>query len=227
MKLLGAPLSPFVRKTRVVAAEKGIDYDYDPKPSPLGWPEGYERINPLMRIPALLPDGDNEAFAINDSSAICGFFEKLQPEPALYPQDPVAYGRALWIEEVADTELANRIGMGVFRPMMFNIFAGKEPDVETAHQGFEKLAESLLPYLDSQLGDRAFFAGEAFSIADIAVTAQLLNLNMAGFAVPAARFAALRAHYDRCLERPSIADFIGQDAAFLAKAGFTVPRQID
>jgi glutathione S-transferase len=100
MKLLGSPLSPFVRKARIVAAEKNLDYDYDPRPSPLGWPEGFEKINPLKRIPALLPDSDNPDFAINDSSAICAYFDKLNPNPSLYPEAAVDYGRALWMEEV-------------------------------------------------------------------------------------------------------------------------------
>lgn len=227
MQLLGAPLSPFVRKARIVAAEKALDYDYDPRPSPLGWPEGFEKINPLKRIPALLPDPSKPDFAINDSSAICGYFEKLQPQPALYPADAQAYGRALWIEEVADSELAARIGMGVFRPVFFNIATGKEADLESSKKGFEKLAETLLRYLEDQLGDVEYFAGDAFSIADIAVTSQLMNLNLVGFAVPADRFPMLRAHYERSILRPSIAQFIEQDAAFIEGAGFKIERIID
>ena len=57
MKLFGAPLSPFVRKARIVAAEKGIDYELDPSPSPLtGFSDEFLALNPLKRIPALLPD---------------------------------------------------------------------------------------------------------------------------------------------------------------------------
>ncbi len=227
MQLLGAPLSPFVRKARIVAAEKGIEYDYDPRPSPLGWPEGYEKINPLKRIPSLLPDANNPDFAINDSSAICAYFEKLTPDPSLYPQEATAYGRALWIEEVADTELANQIGLGVFRPIFFNIASGKPADVDGAMHGFKKLAGVLLPYLDGQLGDNDWFAGDAFSIADISVTSQLMNLDMVGFAVPTDRFANLRGHYERCLTRPSIAEFVNQDKSFIEKSGMTISRQID
>lgn len=227
MQLLGAPLSPFVRKARIVAAEKGLEYEYDPRPSPLGWPEGFEKINPLKRIPALLPDPSNTDFAINDSSAICGYFEKLQPEPAVYPAEAEAYGRALWIEEVADAELAAKIGMGVFRPVFFNLATGKPADLETSKAGFESLAATLLTYLEGQLGSTAYFAGDAFSIADIAVTTQLMNLNMVGFAVPADRFPNLRAHYERSTARPSIAAFIEQDAEFIANTGFVIERVID
>lgn len=224
MQLLGSPLSPFVRKARIVAAEKNIDYDYDPKPSPLGWTDGFERINPLKRIPALLPDPDNTDFAINDSSAICAYFEKLQPQPALYPTEAEAYGRALWIEEVADSELAAKIGMGVFRPVFFNVAAGKPADIEAASAGFEKLGEVLLPYLESQLGDAEWFAGNMFSIADISVFTQIHNLNMVGFGLPQAQYPKLRSHFDRCCERPSLKGFIEHDAALLQKMGWQIER---
>lgn len=226
MKLLGAPLSPFVRKAVIVAAEKNLDYEYDPRPSPLGWPEDFEKINPLKRIPALLPDADKPDFAINDSSAICAYFEKLQPEPALYPSAAEAYGRALWLEEVADTELANKVGMLVFRPVFFNLAAGKPADIDSAKSGFEKLSEVLLPYLESQLGDANWFAGDMFSIADIAVTAQLMNLDMVGFAVPEDRFPRLRAHYTRCIARPSIAACVEGIEKFISTSGFKFERII-
>ena len=226
MKLLGAPLSPFVRKAVIVAAEKNLDYEYDPRPSPLGWTEDFEKINPLKRIPALLPDPDNITYAINDSSAICAYFEKLQPEPALYPSDAEAYGRALWLEEAADTDLANKIGMLVFRPVFFNLAGAKAADIDGAKDGFEKLSELLLPYLESQIGDADWFAGDMFSIADIAVASQLMNLNMVGFAVPEDRFPNLRAHYERCIERPSIAACIEGNEKFISKSGFKIERVI-
>ena len=227
MKLLGAPLSPFVRKAVIVAAEKNLEYEYDPRPSPLGWTEDFIKINPLKRIPALLPDPDNMDFAINDSSAICAYFEKLQPEPALYPGDALAYGRALWLEEVADTDLANKVGMLVFRPVFFNIMANKEADIKSAKEGFETLSEVLLPYLEGQLGDADWFAGDMFSIADIAIASQLMNLDLVGFAMPEDRFPRLRAHYARCLARPSLAACIATNEAFVDRSGVKIERVID
>ena len=224
MKLFGAPLSPFVRKAVVIAAEKGIEYEYDPRPSPLGWTDEFEQINPLKRIPALLPNPSNLDYAINDSSAICAYFEKLQPEPALYPTDPEAYGRALWIEEAADTDLANRVGMGVFRPVFFNLASGKPADTETASEGFEALAKVLLPYLENQLGDGLWFAGDMFSIADIAVMTQMMSLDLVGFGLPQDLFPALRAHFERCMARPSIASCREQNNKFVEKAGFQIER---
>ena len=92
------------------------------------------------------------------------------------------------MEEVCDSELANKIGMGVFRPVFFNLASGKPADTKAAHAGFEVLASVLLPYLQAQLGEREYMAGDAFSIADIALTTQLMNLNLVGFALPKDRF---------------------------------------
>ncbi len=225
MQLLGAPLSPFVKKARIVAAEKGIEYDYDPRPSPLGWPEGYERINPLKRIPSLLLDPANPDYAINDSSAICAYLDRLKPEPALYPAEAEALGRALWIEEFCDSEMASKVGLGVFRPVFFNLATGKPADYEAATAGFELVAETFLSYLEKQLDGKEWFAGDHFSIADIAVTCQLYNLSFVGYDVPAARFANLAAHFQRCMARPSIAGLIADDQAFVAKAGFQLPKR--
>ncbi len=226
MKLLGAPLSPFVRKARIVALEKGIDYDYDPKPSPLGWPDDYADINPLRRIPALLPDGDNPDFAINDSSPICAYFEKLVPEPVLYPSEPEAYGRALWFEELADSGLGEMIGLGCFRPVLFNVFSGKEPDYETADAGFEKLAARLLTYLEKQLVGCDWLAGDGFSIADIGVTTQLINLSHSSYELWPERFPNLAAHFERCKRRESIAKFIADDVKMLEGMGVNLARRM-
>ena len=55
-KILGAALSPFVRKTRVFFAEKGIPYDQDPV-IPFAPPADWKTKSPLGRIPCLEHDG--------------------------------------------------------------------------------------------------------------------------------------------------------------------------
>jgi glutathione S-transferase len=61
--LYGVGLSPFVRKVRVVLAEKSVPYDHDPVVP--GNPDPEDRkMSPLGKIPALR-DGDR---AFSDSS---------------------------------------------------------------------------------------------------------------------------------------------------------------
>ena len=85
-KLYGAMLSPFVRKVRIMLALKKIDYDIDVQVSPLSVPEGYEKIHPLKKIPALVIDDGDREIALADSSAIAGFLDKLQPSLFFIPQ---------------------------------------------------------------------------------------------------------------------------------------------
>ncbi len=48
LTLYGAPLSPFVRKVRLLLAEKGLDYQLEAI-APFGQPAWYREISPLGR----------------------------------------------------------------------------------------------------------------------------------------------------------------------------------
>ena len=85
LKLIGAHLSPFVRKVRVVLAEKNLSYEHDPM-VPFGVSDEYKLKHPLGKIP-VLTDGDK---VIPDSSAIAVYLEKIAPDPSLFSDE--AYG---------------------------------------------------------------------------------------------------------------------------------------
>jgi len=167
--LYGAPLSPFVSKVDVVLREKGIDFEAQPLPVPL--PDWYAEINPARRMPA---QRDRDVAAegpegvIPDSSAICANLERAVPEPALYPKDPYSFGRACWYEEYADTDVAQAIGLGVFRPVVLPMFAKKEPDLETARKALADSIPKVLGYFEAELDGNDFLL-DTFSIADIAI----------------------------------------------------------
>jgi glutathione S-transferase len=57
--------------------------------------------SPLGKIPCF-QDGD---YTLPDSSCIIAYLERTNPRPALYPEDPKEYGRALFLEEYADSRL--------------------------------------------------------------------------------------------------------------------------
>ena len=107
--LYGIGLSPFVRKVRVLLAEKGLPYDHDPV-VPFNVSADYKAMSPLGKIPAYR----DEKGALCDSSIICAYLERRHPTPALYPSDPYEYARALWFEEYADSGLVAVIGVKIF-----------------------------------------------------------------------------------------------------------------
>lgn len=224
MKLIGAPLSPFVRKVRIVAAEKNISYDYDPSISPLNMPEDYVNIHPLRRIPALIVEADNPRAVINDSSAICAYFDRLQPNPALMPADTLQYGRMLWLEEYSDTGFTEIIGRGMFRPIMFNVLSGKAPDVETAQKSLVTIRKDYISYLEAQFGEGPWFGGSQFTLADIAIGCNLINMMHVGYRLQAKDSVVLADFFDRFLLRDSVAGLLTGESKALSKMGFSAPQ---
>jgi glutathione S-transferase len=200
--IYGSPVSPFVRKVAGVCIAKGVDYEieavnvFDP-------PAVFREISPMKRIPVLRDRSVAEegvAGTIPDSSAICAFIEKKHPAPALYPDDPMALGEALFIEEFADTSLAMAGGLGIFRPIFFAVSKGEEPDLDKARNAWANQLPPVFDVLEARLGGREFFAGGALSIADITVACVLMQVSLVAEAPLgqwpglAAHFAAMQAH---------------------------------
>lgn len=223
--IYGSPVSPFVRKVAAVAIEKDVPFEieqvnvFDP-------PQWFREISPMKRIPVLRdrsiaeegPEG-----TIPDSSPICAYIEAKHPTPALYPADPYARGRALWIEEYADTALAPAGGLGIFRPIFFAVTKGEEPDVAKARTTWAEQMPPVFDTLEAALGSREFFAGDALSIADIAVTTILMQVALVAH-LPLDKWPGLAAHYAAMRERASIAGPYAQADKAIRKA---LPERFD
>ena len=81
MKLIGSTTSPFVRKVRIVLAEKKLDYQFieeNPWSDMLSPGTG----NPLGKVPRLVMDGTD---AIFDSRVIVEYLDTLSPVGKLIP----------------------------------------------------------------------------------------------------------------------------------------------
>ena len=91
MQLLCTPTSPFARKVRMFAIEKGLSDVLKVVPTnPLEDPATLLAINPLAKIPALIT-GDGQP--LYDSRVICAFLDSLAPTPQLIPDA----GELRWI----------------------------------------------------------------------------------------------------------------------------------
>lgn len=218
LTVYGASLSPFVRKVRVFLAEKGEAYKLE-QVNIFPAPDWFLEISPLKRIPVLRDEGEGADATLPDSSAICGYLERKFSSPALYPQAAFDYGKALWYEEYADSELAGNIGMGTFRPMIVNRMMGKEPDRETAEKTFTEKLPRHFAYFDKKIGSKEFLAGNAFSIADISLATQFVNLAHAGFRPGAKDYPNLTRYLAAIHARPSFAACIEEETALLKKFG--------
>jgi glutathione S-transferase len=210
----GVNASPFVRKVRVFLAEKGLQYDHDPV-IPINVSPEYRKISPLGKVPAYR-DGD---VTLADSSVICAYLERTHPEPPLYPSDPYEYARALWFEEYADGGLTPVIGPKIFFPTVVGPLFFQRPRDDAA---VKKVVDEELPpffdYLEGELGDAPMIVGTRFSIADIGLGTQFVNLRHAGFGVDATRWPKLARYVAGVHERPSFKALIAEEAAALGTA---------
>lgn len=210
LTVLGASPSPFVRKVRLVLHAKGIPYEHKPVGPGSSRPD-FRRVSPLGKIPALI-DGE---VALCDSSVICLYLERTRPEPPLYPAAAADYGRALWLEEYADTALAAVATFGTFGRKIVAPLRGEPVDEAAIRKTIAEEIPPVFDYLEAQVGDREFLAGPAYSIADIAVATHFVNFRHAGFDVDPARWPQLRRWVDRELDRPIVRELAAQDRAVL------------
>jgi len=212
--LYGAPVSPFVRKTMVALAEKGIVYEHDPVVPAVAPPEMNrisKEISPLGRIPAYR-DGD---FTVADSSVIIAYLERVQPSPSLYPAESRDYARALWFEEYGDGGLAPILAGKIFFQRIAGPAFFKQPtDEAVVNKAINEELPPLCDYLEGQLtGD--WLMGRSFSVADIGVATQFAQASFAGVSPDAKRWPKLAAYVDRVLARPSFADAVSKAKAML------------
>jgi len=211
--LYGAGLSPFVRKVRVLLAEKGVSYEHDPV-VPFNVSAEYKAMSPLGKIPAYR----DEKGALADSSVICAYLERRHPTPALYPSDPYEYARALWFEEYGDSPLVAVAGPKIFfQKIIGPAFFNQPTDDAVVSKAVNEELPPLFDYLESQItGD--WLVGSQFSIADISIGTQFVNLRLAGVSVDAARWPKLARYIARVHERPSFKKLIEEDRAALGQS---------
>ncbi|MEP0189681.1 MAG: glutathione S-transferase family protein [Erythrobacter sp.] len=221
----GSPVSPFVRKAMAFAIEKGAGFELE-NVNIMAMPDWFLEISPMRRIPVLRDRSiasEGVAGTIADSSAICAYIDRKHPDPSLFPTDAYALGHALMIEEYGDTSLAMAGGLGIFRPIFFNLMGGKEPDVETAKATWSEKLPPIFDYLESALGDGEFFAGDALSIADITVACVFMQISLVA-ETPLNNHPKLAAFLERMQTRPSIAEPFGKADGFIRKA---LPTRFD
>src|SRR5476649_2511903 len=81
MKLIGSLASPYVRKVRVVLAEKKLDYQFE-LDNVWAADTTIQSVNPLGKVPSLIMEDGNVMF---DSRVIVEYLDTLTPVCKLLP----------------------------------------------------------------------------------------------------------------------------------------------
>lgn len=88
MKLHFSPTSPYVRKVRVVAAEKGLDERIELVPSSPWVENDLPTANPSGRVPTLIAD---DGTALFDSRVIAEYLDDMGSGAKLFPSGPARW----------------------------------------------------------------------------------------------------------------------------------------
>jgi len=166
VKLYVAPYAPNPRRVMMFIAEKSIS---SIELVSINLQEGehrteaFMRKSPLSQIPVLeLDDGR----CLTESRAICTYIEALIPEPNLMGVD--AFERAyieMWdrrMELLFSTPLMMWVRHG--NPVLAAVERNQTPEVAAFNQG---QAMRMAKWLNAELANREWIAGDRFTIADI------------------------------------------------------------
>lgn len=92
--------SPYARKVRVFALEKGVMGEIEGHASnPWDAPDALIALNPLGKVPTLVA---RDGTALYDSPVICEYLDGLAPRPRLIPKDGMERLLALRTQALAD-----------------------------------------------------------------------------------------------------------------------------
>ncbi len=164
MKIYDSQTAPNPRRVRIFLAEKGIDVPYeqvDIVAAANRAPE-FRVKNPMGTLPVLeLDDGT----CIAESVAICRYFEELHPEPPLMGTS----GRDRALVEMWQRRMEFELFLPITQVFRNThpFFTGRIPQVAEYGEVSRKAAEVRMTWLDGVLADRAFIAGDRYTIADI------------------------------------------------------------
>ena len=197
MKLIGSLTSPFVRKVRIVLAEKKIDYEFVID-SPWTPDSGVPNLNPLGKIPVLALDDDTALF---DSRVISEYLDNVAPNNKLMPATNRERTEVKRWEALAD---------GICDAAALIFLERKRPAEQQSAEWIARQNNKIiagLEYMAEQLGEQNWCMGTHFSLADVAAGCALGYL---AFRFPEidwqAKHLNLARLYEKLMHRPAFAD---------------------
>ena len=202
MKLIGSTTSPYVRKVRIVMAEKKLDYQFVNEDV---WSAdtNISASNPLGKVPCLVMEGGEALF---DSRVIVEYVDTLSPVGKLIPDRGRERAEVKTWEALADGLLD-----AALLARMESVWPHRK-DSERCQAWIDRQLEKIdnsLNAMSRALGERSHCVGTHLSLADIAVAVALGYLD---FRFPQldwrGQHANLVALHERLSQRPSFKDTV-------------------
>lgn len=202
MKLIGSIASPYVRKVRVVMAEKKLDYELILENV---WAPDTKimQSNPLGKVPCLVMEDGGAMF---DSRVIVEYLDTLTPVCKLIPPNGRERAEVKCWEALADGVLDAAVAVRLERTLRPQAQQSEEwtrRQMDKVHAGLKAMAAGLK--------DTPFCIGTHYSLADVAVGCALGWLS---FRFPEidwrGEYPNLVKLFDKLSERQSFKDTVPQ-----------------
>lgn len=199
--LIGSFSSPYVRKVRIVLAEKKLDYRFQ-EDNPWAADTTLPQTNPLGKVPALVIDGKDVLY---DSRVIVEYLDTLSPVGKLIPAAGRERAHVKTWEALADGVLDAGVAV-----RLEQTWAGRT-DAERCAAWVERSMGKVQRGLDAMEhqapAGQPFLTGQHLSLADVAV---VTALDWLAFRFPQSAWLEGRPHLaklrERLADRPSFAE---------------------
>jgi glutathione S-transferase len=160
MKLIGSVTSPYVRKVRVVMADKKLDYSFIQE-NVWAADTTIQQTNPLGKVPCLVMEDGSTLY---DSRVIAEYFDTLTPVCKLLPPN----GR-----DRAEVKVWEALADGVLdAAVLVRLETTLRPEAQQSPEWIARQwgkVHAGLRVMSERLGESAFSAGNHYSLADVAV----------------------------------------------------------
>ena len=200
MKLIGSLASPYVRKVRVVLAEKKLDYQFELE-NVWAADTTISQLNPLGKVPSLVME---DGTVMIDSRVMVEYLDTLTPVCKRLPPNGRDRADVKCWEALADGMLDAAVSVRLERTMRPQALQSEDwmaRQMRKVDLGLKSLSE--------QLGDKPYCTGIHYSLADVAVGC---TLDWLSFRFPEITWRDdhpnLARLYDKLSERPSFKDTV-------------------
>ncbi len=163
------PGSPYGRAVLAALKEKGAAFSYSPVAPGTFAKEPHILRHRFGKVPVL----EHDDFMLYETQAILRYLDRVLPEPALTPADPKAAARMDQVLNINDCYLFNGVATTIgFQRVVGPRVLGMPTDEAVCAAAMPR-AHLVFDELGRLLGEQSYFAGDAISLADIAVASQM------------------------------------------------------